>query len=336
MKKTTPLTLDFFVGLFVLAGLVSIGTVILLLSGVRAADIAVTRITVKMQNADGVIKGTKVMMSGVRIGRVTTHPVLSADGRHAILQVAVQQPYQIRRGSNFVVRPEGILGDRFLDVVPPEDPNAPPLKDGDVAEGSRTSGLGDLADTAKDLVSDIKPLLANIKDSSRRLDAILTRLDQDVINEETAANLRHILSHLSETTQILNSTLTTAGDALRDAQEATTTAKSALEKFNRQLLDEKTLLELKNVITNLSRTTDSIHRVVEELKNGEGLLGRLAYDKQLADDFTGFVSSLRQRGILFYADVTRRERQEAAPSTSPQRSGKPAPREQFSDRKRRN
>ena len=325
MKKNS-FAPDFLVGLFVLVGLLSIATLIIMLSGVTTADLGVTRITVKMENADGLIKGTKVMMSGVRIGRVSDHPALSPDGRRAVIQVAIQQPFQIRQGSNFVVKPEGILGDRFVDVIPPADPNAPPLKDGDVAEGSRMTGLGDLADSAKDLVSDIRPVLATIQDSGKRLDSILTRVDQDVLNEETAASIRATISKLGEAVEKLNSTLATADDTMSNAREATASAKSALDKVNREMLDEKTVADFKKVIADLSRTVSNLQSFIEDLKKGDGVIGRLATDKQLADDLAAFVANLRQRGILFYADVAGREqaREERAAQQPPQRPVAPA------------
>ncbi len=313
MKKTT-LGPDFLVGLFVLCGLAAIAVLIILLSGASTADISVTRITVKMESADGLIRGTKVMMSGVRIGRVMSHPELTPDGQRAIVRVAVQQPFRIRQGSNFVVKPEGILGDRFVEVIPPDDPDAPFLNDGDIAEGSRMTGLGDLADTAQDVVARLKPTLDNVQLASKRLDSILAKVDGEVLTDEATDSLRNTIKELGAGVDKLNELILGAGQVVNNTRDATGSLKSAMARVDEQLLDERTINQLKNAISDLQSTVANLQSFTEGLTKGEGVIGRLANDKKLADDLAAFVQNLRQRGILFYADVASRDQQQSEPA----------------------
>lgn len=328
MRKST-IGPDFLVGLFVLIGLTAIASLIVLLSGVTTADLGVTRITVKMESADGLIRGTKVMMSGVRIGRVIAHPDLTPDGRRAIIQVAIQQPFVVRKGSNFVVRPEGILGDRFVEVIPPDDPDAPALVDGDVAEGSRTTGLGDLAATAEELVDKIRPTLTTVQNATKRVDSILGKVDEQILTEDTVASLRSAIGELGSVVEKLNESIAGIGKVVENAQQASGSLRSALTRVDTELLDARTLDQLKSTIANLERTVASLQRFAQTLAQGEGVIGRLSTDKKLADDLAAFVQNLRERGILFYADVASREQQRAERSAargSPQPTARPSPR----------
>ena len=55
-------------------------------------------------------------------------------------------------------------------------------------------------------------------------------------------------------------------------------------------------------VASISRAADKAGQAIDRAEQGEGLLGTLAYDREVTDDAKVFIRNLRQQGILRYRD----------------------------------
>ncbi len=104
-------------GLFVLLGIFVVG-----LFSLKITDSPVfrpgTEYTVYLNDATGIFKSSKVKISGINVGVVKD--IQLSDGK-AKVQIILDRGYKIEKGSYILPRSQGILGDRFLEIVIPEN-----------------------------------------------------------------------------------------------------------------------------------------------------------------------------------------------------------------------
>jgi len=235
--------LEIKVGIFVLATLTVLAVLMVIFGrfGERMAP-SIT-VTVKFSNADGLLKGAEVNLAGAPVGRVKSSPVPLEDGTGVSVKLKIVRSAKIREDSRFRIAEVGMLGDRNIEIDPSSDESKPFVQDGEVIDGTVSSGIAGLTDAAK-------PVLDRLADVSARLQDITLKIDRDVLTPETTADLR------------------------------------------------ESIKKLRDVLTR----TDAI---LTDAQAGRGAIGKLLKDPKTADDLSAFISNLRQKGILFYSDVSK-------------------------------
>ncbi|MBX7156764.1 MAG: MlaD family protein [Verrucomicrobiae bacterium] len=222
--------IEIVVGIFVLVGLVTAATLVLIVGVEQSSVHDDYRITVAFPSASGIIKGSKVLMSGVHIGKVVSSPSLGEGGDRALIQIGLGKEYQIREGSKFVIRESGLLGDRYVEVQPNSDAKASFIKANETTEGSRTTGIGDLT-------SDARPVIQKSQEALNRLNQILVKVDEEILDDATKDNLKNAVSKL-------NSVLNRTDNLLAQAEKG----QGLLAKV---LTDKRMAQDLRDFIYNL-------------------------------------------------------------------------------------
>src|SRR6266853_5678802 len=111
---------EFFVGLFLLIGFGCIAVMVVMFGKAGSGPQHFYALTVEFPNASGLIKGSDVLLSGARIGRVAGPPTLIRDTFRVEAKLEISEEVRIPRGATFVVGSSGLLGDRYVDVqLPP-------------------------------------------------------------------------------------------------------------------------------------------------------------------------------------------------------------------------
>jgi phospholipid/cholesterol/gamma-HCH transport system substrate-binding protein len=129
--------LEYKVGIFVFLGMA-----VLMLMVVRAGDFYLKpgyNLRFVFNFISGIEKGSPVRLAGVPIGEVTSIKIVRTDAgaTQAEVSARIQQGTIIEEGSEPRVNALGILGEKYIEVVPGPT-GAKPLSDGDVLVGSET------------------------------------------------------------------------------------------------------------------------------------------------------------------------------------------------------
>src|SRR5207247_4098248 len=74
-------------------------------------------LTVRFDDASGLLKGTDVLLSGARIGKVADGPRLVREGGGVAVPLKIYDYVKVPEGSKFTVGSSGLLGDRFVNVT---------------------------------------------------------------------------------------------------------------------------------------------------------------------------------------------------------------------------
>lgn len=190
MKKSN---LEIRVGLFVLVALLTVGFLVVAFG--RFGELFKTsyELTLEFERANGIIKNAQVLYRGANVGKVASKPMIADGGNRVDLLVQINSDVKIDRASTFQIGSYGLLGDRFVDVVPPDDPSGEYFEPGERATGSQAVGIGELAEELKPVIDRMEKIIAELDDSDvaeevgrsvAKLNDVLEKVDQ-VMGEAT-------------------------------------------------------------------------------------------------------------------------------------------------------
>ena len=155
--------LEFKVGFFVLAGLAAMGMLVVAFGKFGNYLKKTYPVIVEFQDARDILKNSKVLWRGAQIGVVADTPTYHAGEDFVELTLKINAGIDIPTGSKFRIDQYGMLGDRFVRVVPPEKPDGTFLASGARVQGEQEAGLNAMLASAG-------PALDEIRSAARRVD----------------------------------------------------------------------------------------------------------------------------------------------------------------------
>jgi phospholipid/cholesterol/gamma-HCH transport system substrate-binding protein len=114
MSKATR---DFVVGLFVLAGLATLGYLALQVGGVEGEGEGGLELVAEFTDLGGLKERAPVLIYGVRVGRVKRIE-LKPDLTAAVAVLDINSSYELDSDTEASIRTEGLLGQQFVDLAP--------------------------------------------------------------------------------------------------------------------------------------------------------------------------------------------------------------------------
>jgi len=124
MKK---LSLEFVVGLFLLAGIGATLYLSVVVSGVSGFGTDGYRLMAKFENSSGLKKGAVIEIAGVKIGQVESIE-LEPETQESLIWLNIDQGVEIQDDAVASIRTAGIIGDKFVKI---STGGGDPLSDGD-------------------------------------------------------------------------------------------------------------------------------------------------------------------------------------------------------------
>ena len=223
------------------------------------------------------------MLAGARIGKVSGGPRLVREGNGVAVPLKIYDYVKIPERSKFTVGSSGLLGDRFVSVTMPPGVPTKFLQPDAYLNGTRETGIDDLTREGGALVGDLRGVV-------QKIDTTVTRLNEEMLSKETAANLRSSVAHLNEATTAFAESSKKLGGVIDKADSAMDSTRKA---------------------------ADDLQKVMSSATQGKGLLAALLTNQELANDLRALVSNLREHGILFYRDTVAKIGSNATPPPKP-------------------
>ena len=289
-------------GLFVLIGLVITGYMVVSVGRFSTGLKTYYPVTVELPNASGLLKNSKVLLAGANIGSADA-PQVMPDGRGVRVPLLIDSKIQIARNARLVVGSSGLMGDRYVDVIAPAQPEGGFYQPGETIHGTRASGMDALEAEGGKLVGDLRATVAN-------LNGTITRVNTDLLKPEMFKNLQDSMANLNATTSNFkaaseklagvldgaNDVVERAKTAMGGAQETMASAKAAADGVGKAIGDAR------GAIGDARKVLGGVGKATDEAVHGPGLMGTLISDKKLSDDVSALVSNLRRSWVIFYKD----------------------------------
>jgi phospholipid/cholesterol/gamma-HCH transport system substrate-binding protein len=274
--------LELKVGIFVAVGLAILAALVVQFGRLGEGFKTYYDITVRFDDASGLLKGSDVLLGGAKIGRVSGPPRLVTAGRGVDVPLRIYDYVKIPAGSKITVGSSGLLGDRFVSVTPPGGkPTAYLAKNVHVA-GVREQGLDDITKEGGALLKDLRGTVAKI-------DTTVSRLNEQALSKSNMEHLKGTFDNLEKTSAALSDSSKKIDGVIAKADDMMGSAKGAADK-------------IENAAGDARKTIQAAGRIINEATGGNGLLAMLLTNQEVADNLRALITNLRRHGVLFYRD----------------------------------
>jgi phospholipid/cholesterol/gamma-HCH transport system substrate-binding protein len=225
------------IGVMVFIGIILCAGMIIFFSGSKARGKGYP-IVVYFDNAEGVIVGAPVMLSGVKAGKISQIKFISKPKSHVELTLSIYKEIRIQKGASAYIKSLGIMGERYVEIIPGKEDGF--LNKKDKIYGENLAGFRDMAENSKKVfekldktiealnkvletktTEDFKASVENIREISKDVkilisenkpvvSKILTKIEDlsDNLNELTGdkkEDIAEIIFNLKEVSENLNS-----------------------------------------------------------------------------------------------------------------------------------
>jgi ABC-type transporter Mla subunit MlaD len=307
--------LEFKVGLFIFIGLAVIGAMVAKFGRIGQGFTNFYPITVEFPNAGGLIRNSDVQLAGARIGYVVDKPAIRADMNGVKVAVNIQEGIKIPRATKFRVGSSGLLGDRFVELIPdegfdaakfnPDDP-AQVLKPGETITGTPAPTLAEMQKKGEAVLDALKAELDELKKAT-------DTLNTKILTDENTGHLTSTFANLHKTSENFADASVRLKSVIDNAQGAVDSAKKTMATT------ESAAADLKLALGDARKVMDGAKTIVNSATGGKGLIATLLNDRQFAENVRALIFNLRERGLLFYRDVAAKPDKPAPDTRKPRR-----------------
>src|SRR4029434_8553044 len=229
---------ELFVGLFLVIGFAVIGVMFVMFGRVGQGFTKTYEITVEFPNASGLVKNSDVLLAGARIGNVAEAPYLLVKDAFSVgVRLKISEKVKIPRDAVIVVNQSGLLGDCYVDVLPPEriDPSNL-IQPNDHVIGRNKPGL----DVLQAKGADVLEKLASELDE---LEALTKNINQNLVNEQNTKNLQETFAHLKTMSSNLSESSKKLDGILNKGDSAVDSAKRTMDTVDKAAADLRTAMD---------------------------------------------------------------------------------------------
>ncbi|MBR4984252.1 MAG: MCE family protein [Proteobacteria bacterium] len=314
-KFSTP----FKVGIVILIGLIVSTVMVVRFSVNWGQDNGVIELNAYFDDVTGLAVHSKVMVAGIQIGEVSD---ITLEGKQAHVKFKVRtdvplysgirQDSFMKNGATVSKKMSSILGDYHLEITPGVEGDI--LKNNDKIENVLQTGgidtlmkdagkiMGDISQVTSTLASvlgaengeqrlsslleDLNETMKNIKamtdDNSQKIDAIISYVETITknaaeITEYGNKEIPGLVNDVSDTLAELNLTLSTLRSGVGNTLDST----------------HDGIEQLRASIDKLDRTLASLETITKRIENGEGTVGKILKDDDIANEAQALLAETR-------------------------------------------
>ena len=320
---TKSKNLEIKVGIFVLLCSVIIAALIIRFGKHTRFREKTYDITVAFPNAGGIVNNATVLYAGIPVGKVKEIELDPTALLQVHVKLAIYERYQasIRNDVKFVINQSGLLGDRYIDVIP-QSATAPPLEPGDIVEGATSVDLSEAIRSVVDVLHQAAGTIERIDKAVKRIDEMMLSTQNLVRVSTTLANIEAASSNivllaaqgrgiLDENKAHVASSISMFSEASTNLNRASKHAEQLLERVDNIVLNSEDDFQV--VFKNLTEGAERLNSILAQLEQGTGTAGKLLTDSTLHDEIVQLVQNWRKFGLLYKEGRTSRKRPEPQP-----------------------
>lgn len=266
MRRTEMTWAQLKVGIVILLAIAGILYAIMNLNEGMGVFTSASAFRAYIDDSQGIKVGAPVRMSGVDIGNVKQVTIEPDKGQVAVhFTINDEMRPLLHSDAAVLIRPMGLLGDKYLDLLP-GSPKQPPLPEGAVLSGHGETGIAGVAGSATNT-------LQNVDQTLRELQGILRNIKA---GKGTAGKLVNDPALYNQTAQLIQKV-----DALT---EKTSQLLAKVERGDGtlgKLMTDRTLYD------RATAAVEEMQKLGALLNRPDGTLGKLARDPALYQRLEG-------------------------------------------------
>jgi phospholipid/cholesterol/gamma-HCH transport system substrate-binding protein len=263
------------VGAFATACLVILAILIWKVEDINPFQKGGRRIDAVFGTVAGLDDKSAVRMAGVRVGRVDGIG-LAADGRSAKVRLLLEQPLSLTEGTSARIANLGLLGDKYVEIVP-GPPTAPPLPPGAVLRGTSPVSFDEAMAKLDNIGSSIEKVTGSLGGSNLggninnlMADLQLTSAEIRALVAENRANVAATVRNFGDLSAIL----------ARELPRISAQTQRALDQIGGVVAENRDNLQasmgnIRELTTHLQTSVDNLNKITGEIAGGQGTVGKL-------------------------------------------------------------
>lgn len=247
-------------------------------------------------NVDGLNVSNPVLVNGFIVGRVSSIKLIQEARNRVLVEMDIRGNVILGDSTKAILNSD-FLGNKsiVLDIGPLDNPIPP----GDTLIAVLDRAITDiLAESAQPVANNIEAtikkvniILDNLSGNSEKINSIITELEG--IPPLVKATIRSTDTNLDQITDTFNKV---GGEINMTMQEVRPSLQN-LEQFTDSLNE----LELRETVTNLNATIESLEKAANQLSNNEGTLGKLIHDDSLYNNINRATITLEE--LLYHLNT---------------------------------
>ncbi len=282
--------LEVKVGIFVLIGLVILGYMTLKVERRSLKAVDGYEISALFNSASGLVKNSGIQIAGIEVGRVKD---IALYNNQAKVIMTIKKGVQIYGDARAVLRTQGVLGDKYVEIMPGTD-KAPRLAAGAMIADTRSTIELD------HLLAKALPAMDNIRSVTESLNEVLGTEEGKNTLKETFTNVRKTTEDVRNITLGITQGEGTIGKLVKDDRlyrDLLATVSGLKDTVGDMRAGQGTLgkfLRDETLYQDTQKTMISLQKVAEKIETGQGTLGRLVNDETLYQDAKETLANLNQ------------------------------------------
>ena len=242
---------------------------------------------ISFYSVNGLSKGSTVSMSGVKIGKVTSIEI--RDDQVFVNAYIQDKKLHIRRKSTFTISTAGLMGEKFVEIMPTRDYTSPYVSDGEIVAGTDPTRMDELFEQGNVLIQKLQELTASAKDiigdpelkENTRIMFRNARAASDKMNE-IISSVRNRSDRIVES---LDNILHRVDGEIEKNREDIRSVVANFRLFSDRLssITEDSRADFKEILANVRSTTDRLDDMIAKLNKND----------KMTDDLRSTIESLR-------------------------------------------
>lgn len=246
------------------------------------------RFYVTFYSVNGLSTGASVSMAGVKIGKVENIEI--RDDQVVVRCYVREKRHRIRNRNTFTIGTAGLMGEKFIEIVPTRDQSAPYVQNESVVEGTDPTRMEELFEQGNELLKKLQGLTASAKDIVG--DPELKQSTRAIFkNAETASkNVNKIIESVQDRTdrivEHLENVLRKVDEEVDANRQSIRDIVTNMKDFSKRIGDisSENRESLKDIVDNVKNVSDRLDKMIDELNR----------DQKLTNDVKSTVESLRK------------------------------------------
>ena len=274
------------VGVFFLIVMVLAGILIFKIEDIHFGRKGARSVKIVFNDVSGLDDKAVVRIAGVRVGKVTG--IRQIEGR-AYVTVDIEDPnVELRQGASAAIANLGLLGDKYLELIPGPI-GAAPLPEDSVLTGNQAVSFDQVTKLARDIETDVKDITASLRGAlggpqgEQTMRAIVDNVER--ITEElkviVATNHENIDSTVGNLREFSASIVRLADriDALVAANSGNTSA---------------SIENIRAISDKLQHTADNLNAITDKINTGKGTVGQLINSDETSKNLNDALVSVKE------------------------------------------
>jgi len=302
MRATEP---EFKIGIMVAVGLTILGILIISAKGRYFFQKGYT-IKVYFDYVSGLDPGAPVRLAGMKVGEVKD---LALVDKKIEVTLKLKSTAKIRTDSIITINSLGIVGEKYIEITL-GTPQGKILKPGSVIQGVNPVNVEEMLTRTEAVVYKSERIVAFM---DKLLGGEEGFVELDKIVKNTAGFTGTLNKLLVENKDDINSTIknlrsisTSLREIIRDNYDdfriTTKEFKHSAIQLNKSLANLDTAIigtkkEITSTLMELNNTLDSIQGILKKVEKGEGAMGKLVSNKELADNLAKAAQNIEELTI---------------------------------------